>query len=280
MGNLDDRMEGYKSFENDLGYRARIAHGEENWVKSYIIRIELEESNPLIWRKVVMPAGATYKRLHDVIQNVTNFQGGYPSDGYHLYTFDLEEENRVVTNDDEWFLEHQDYRKNKKRYAERLKTLSPKLAKIERKYQQRLQVSVRKPSGLKIDKYLETHQMIRYNYDFGDNWWFTVHLEAVVHDYYFGFPTLLDGAETAPPEDVGGIHGYYTFLEALQDEEHPDYERMSNFSEFVDYREYDSEFINFMLKAIQYQKTQWDKIKHKNYVILEDKYRGKQESGT
>jgi hypothetical protein len=48
----------------------------------------------------------------------------------------------------------------------------------------------------------------------------------------------------------------------------------------VDCREYDPEFINFMLKAIQYQKTQWDKIKHENYVVSEDEYRGKQESGT
>lgn len=40
-------------------------------MKSYITRIELEESNPLIWRRVIMPAGATYKRLHDVIQEET-----------------------------------------------------------------------------------------------------------------------------------------------------------------------------------------------------------------
>ena len=66
-------------------------------MKSYIIRIELEESNPLIWRRVIMPAGATYKRLHDVIQNVTNFQSGYPLGGYHLYEFDLKEEKMVVT---------------------------------------------------------------------------------------------------------------------------------------------------------------------------------------
>lgn len=42
----------------------------------------------------------------------------------------------------------------------------------------------------------------------------------------------------------------------------------------MDYREYDPEFINSMLKTIQYQKPQWDKIKHENHVILEDKYRG------
>lgn len=62
---------------------------------------------------------------------------------------------------------------------------------------------------------LEKHNAIRYNYDFGDDWWFTIRLEEIVDDYYFGFPTLLAGAETAPPEDVGGIHGFYEFLEFI-----------------------------------------------------------------
>lgn len=43
-------------------------------MKAYIIKIELEGSDPLVWRRVIMPADATYKRLHDIIQNVTNFQ--------------------------------------------------------------------------------------------------------------------------------------------------------------------------------------------------------------
>ncbi|MBE0452014.1 MAG: plasmid pRiA4b ORF-3 family protein, partial [Clostridia bacterium] len=66
-------------------------------MKSYIIRIELEESDPLIWRNVIMPAGATFNRLHDVIQSVTNFSSGYPHSAIHLFEFDLVEENRIVT---------------------------------------------------------------------------------------------------------------------------------------------------------------------------------------
>ena len=38
------------------------------------------------------------------IQNATNFQGGYPSDGYHLYEFDLAKQNKIVTNDDEAYI--------------------------------------------------------------------------------------------------------------------------------------------------------------------------------
>jgi hypothetical protein len=195
-------------------------------MKSYIIRIELEESNSLIWRRVIMPAGTTYKKLHDVIQNVTNFQRGYPLGGYYLYEFDLKEEKMIVTDNEEAYMEHQHYVKNKKYYEDRLKNIDPKMLQFEKNHQERLRIEVRKPTGLKIDDYLETYKEIRYNYDFGDDRWFTVKLEEIVDDYYFGFPTLLDGAETAPPEDVGGIHGFYEFLEAYRDPKHPEHADM------------------------------------------------------
>lgn len=57
-------------------------------------------------------------------------------------------------------------------------------------------------------------------YDFGDDWNFTITLEDIVDDYYFGFATLLDGAGTAPAEDVGGLNGFYEFLEAYKDSKH------------------------------------------------------------
>ncbi|ABR46476.1 plasmid pRiA4b ORF-3 family protein [Alkaliphilus metalliredigens QYMF] len=157
-------------------------------MKSYIIRIELEESNPLIWRRVVMPAGATFNRLHDIIQNVTNFQSGYPSSGYHLFEFDLTDENKIITNDEEIYLEHQHYKKNKAMYEERLQPMPPEMLQFEEPHQERLKREVRKPTGLKVDDYLEKYKEIRYAYDFGDDWHFIVKLESIVDDYYFGFP--------------------------------------------------------------------------------------------
>ena len=155
-------------------------------MKSYIIRIELVDSNPLMWRKVIMPAGATYRRLHDTIQNATNFQSGYPHSGYHLYEFDLPLEGLLVSDDED------DYIGNVKR-------------------------KVRKPTSLKIDAYLEKYGEISYAYDFGDDWQFKIKLEEIVEDYYFGYPTLLDGAETAPPEDVGGTLESMTLYGSMPD---------------------------------------------------------------
>ncbi|MDT9026884.1 plasmid pRiA4b ORF-3 family protein [Rossellomorea yichunensis] len=242
-------------------------------MKSYIVKIELEESDPLIWRRVILPAGATYRRLHDIIQNVTNFLSGYPHGGYHLFEFDLTKDQKTVTDNEEAYLEHQHYKKNKAEYEERLRSISSEMLNFEQNYQERLKIEVRKPTGLKIDEYLEKHKEIRYSYDFGDGWHFTVKLERIVDDYYFGFPTLLDGAETAPPEDVGGIHGFYEFLDAYRDEKHPEHENMKSWAKSVYFREYDLVWINQKLKGLNYKKTEWDKINHENYKIIEDKYR-------
>lgn len=242
-------------------------------MKSYIIKIELEESNPLIWRRVVMSAGATFNRLHDVIQNVTNFQSGYPYSAYHLFEFDLKKENRVVTNDEERYLDHQDYKKNKKVYEERLKTMPDNVIEFEKNHQEQLKIDVRKPTGLKIDDYLEKHKEIKYVYDFGDYWQFKVILEKIVDDYHFGYPTLLDGDETAPPEDVGGIHGFNEFKKKYWDPAHPEHEETKEWAESLSFDEYDPDMINSILKGISYKKTEWDKINHHNYEIIEDKYR-------
>lgn len=238
-------------------------------MKAYIINIEIRETQPLIWRRVIMPAGATFRRLHDVIQIVTNFQ----SEANHLYRFDLSKENIVVTNDEETFLEYDYLKKNRKHLEDRIKTMQPAFRKFEERRLEGLNTLPRKPTGLKIDDYLEKFDKINYTYDFGDDWELTIVREKTVEDYYFGYPTLLDGEETAPPEDVGGIPGFYSFLEILQDEKHNEHQQIKDWAKGQGFRLYDPEFINYIFKSLHYKKTQWNKINHQNYKIVEDKYR-------
>lgn len=240
-------------------------------MKAYIVNIEFLGSDPLIWRKVIMPADATFNRLHDVIQNVTNFKSGYPYPGYHLFEFDLG--NLLVTNDEESYEEHKAYTENKAIYDEILRTTPDEFMEMEIKHQERLKTEVKKPTGVKIDSYLEELGEINYLYDFGDAWEIVVKLVETVDDYYFGFPTLLDGAEDAPPEDVGGLSGFQDFLTAYKNEKHPDHANARTWGESMEFRTYDPRWINDQLKSISYQKTQWDQINHKNYRIVSDKYR-------
>jgi Plasmid pRiA4b ORF-3-like protein len=68
---------------------------------------------------------------------------------------------------------------------------------------------------------------ILYEYDFGDCWrhWITFdsQLPETAGETY---PLLVDGRRAAPPEDVGGPHGYAEFLGAWRDPEHEEHRAM------------------------------------------------------
>jgi len=229
-------------------------------MKAYKIKIEMQDSEPIVWRRVIMPAGATFNRLHDVIQNVFNFNSGYPHDAYHLFEFDLSADNIRVTNDEEAYQEHQYFKKNRKEIEKQMKDTPPEFAKFNEARLKNLSTVIRKPTGIKIDKYIENYGEIKYTYDYGDDWRILVTLEEIVEEYHYGYPTLIDGAETAPPEDVGGLPGYYEFLKIYYDPEHPEYEEIRAWAKEQRYREYDAEFINRKLKSLKYKKTEWGKI--------------------
>lgn len=225
-------------------------------MKAYQIKIEFVGSDPLIWRRIIMPADATFNRLHDVIQNVTNFKSGYPYEDYHLYEFDLANDNIRVTNDDEAYEEHKHFVKNRTEVENRIKesiASDPEIAKFQEIYLKGLETVIRKPVGIKIDTYIESYDEIRYTYDFGDDWKIVIRLEQIIEDYNYGYPTLIDGAETAPPEDVGGLPGYEEFLQTYHDEDHPDHQSTKSWAGEQVYREYDANNVNRMLKYIKYK---------------------------
>ena len=63
-----------------------------------------------------------------------------------------------------------------------------------------------------------------YEYDFGDSWEHEVTVEKVLPpDAGFKHPVCLGGANACPPDDCGGMGGYYNLLEALADSKHPEH---------------------------------------------------------
>lgn len=66
-----------------------------------------------------------------------------------------------------------------------------------------------------------------YEYDFGDSWRHEVLLEgtpAVQSGLHY--PQCLEGARACPPEDVGGVHGYEEYLQAMQNPTHERHEEL------------------------------------------------------
>jgi hypothetical protein len=77
----------------------------------------------------------------------------------------------------------------------------------------------------------EPKTKISYDYDYGDGWEHVILIEKtnVPAIEYPGHPICLAGAHACPPEDCGGVPGYYAILEALEDPDHPDHEDFMDF---------------------------------------------------
>ena len=211
-------------------------------MKAYQIKITLVGSSPLIWRKVIVPADITFKRLHDVIQ----FSMGWKN--YHLYDFNIRKENIIITGDEERIAEYEFYSKMK-------------LTKKNDPHgfiANTLKVKPMLSSKVKIDKYLKEEQSIEYIYDFGDYWKHDITLEKVIDDYQHGYPTCVDADGGCPPEDVGGILGYMEFLDVMNDKNNPEYE---NLKEWAESQGYEDDFDIVYVNAIMAKQLKLKRIK-------------------
>ena len=102
------------------------------------LRIELEHSNPSIWRSVLVPDNITLVKVHRVIQEV---MGWYD---YHLHEFIIDHRHYgfVDPNDPNW-------------------DLAPELINEKRK---------------SLEKVLGQKKRFEYIYDYGDYWRHTITL--------------------------------------------------------------------------------------------------------
>lgn len=55
-----------------------------------------------------------------------------------------------------------------------------------------------------------------YLYDFGDRWHVTIDVEDAGRAGNHAYPRLVGAGRNAPPEDVGGISGYETYVKTLK----------------------------------------------------------------
>ncbi len=146
------------------------------------VRIELRDTDPLIWRQVEVPTSITLDVLHDVIQIAMGWLD------CHLWEFKIGKQRYGLPMDEDW-------------------GAVPCIEATE--------VCLR-------DVLKPRKTMIDYLYDFGDSW--EHHL--TVTDIRQGkpgvpYPRYIGGEWTGPPEDSGGIPGFYSMLDARADPEHP-----------------------------------------------------------
>ena len=66
-----------------------------------------------------------------------------------------------------------------------------------------------------------------HDYDFGDGWRHRILVEHIIDaNEYNNWPLCVDGENACPPEDVGGPHGYASFVALMADPTHEHYLEM------------------------------------------------------
>jgi hypothetical protein len=156
---------------------------------AYLFKIKLEgTSKPPVWRKLLVPENYTFAQLHMAIQ------GAFGWENAHLFRFhDGYDGNiKIGIPYDMGFGEEMD------EDAEKIKLNS---------------------------LFGQEKQKLLYEYDFGDSWEHTLTLEKI-SDEKIMQARCLAGKGACPPEDCGGIWGYYAMVEALNDPKHPEHKDM------------------------------------------------------
>lgn len=209
-------------------------------MKAYQVRIELDQSSPLVWRKVILPEGATFARLHQVIQNSLSFSD------CHLYMFSLPGHQLRVTNDNQAHQVYQEYRENQEQIEQTLTALGTSFARLQL---EQMRTVVRSPEQTAVDEYLLEEGLLHYVYDLRHRWEITVTLEQIVENYALAYPTLLAGEEAAPHDSMRGLAGFREFLDAYRDPGHPDHALACTWAKQQAFR-YDHSEIQRRLRAL------------------------------
>ena len=155
----------------------------------YQIKITLLGSRPPIWRRLLAPGDLTLAQFHDVLQAAMGWENA------HLHEFRIGQRRFGVPDPDD--------------------TLMGETACInERKV--RLGDVLGK-AGAKA----------QYTYDFGDSWEHSIVVEKVLApEPGVAYPICTAGKLNCPPEDCGGLGGFYNFLEAVRDPAHEEHEEL------------------------------------------------------
>ncbi len=156
---------------------------------AYQFKIKLEgTSKPPVWRKLLVPQNYSFYQLHMAIQ------GAFGWENAHLFEFvdGFSDGASIGINfDDGWDEEEKE-----------------------------------DAHETRVDEvFRQEKQKLHYNYDFGDDWTHLLILEKITDDKLI-HARCLGGKGACPPEDCGGIWGYYAMVDAINDPKNPEHKDM------------------------------------------------------
>ncbi|MEJ2244947.1 MAG: plasmid pRiA4b ORF-3 family protein [Acidobacteriota bacterium] len=159
-------------------------------MKAFQLKVMLRYAKPPIWRRMEVRGDTTLGRLHRIIQVAMGWTDS------HMHQFVAKGKCYGIP-DQEFGLDQED------------------------------------EDRIRIDQVLrKTKDKLLYEYDFGDGWEHDVVVEKVlpIASGNKRYPMVTGGRRACPPEECGGIPGFYRFLEILGKPDHPEHEELLEWS--------------------------------------------------
>jgi hypothetical protein len=155
----------------------------------YQIKVTLLGTKPPIWRRLLVPSSLTLAQLHDAVQTAMGWQGG------HMHEF---------------------------RAGQR------SFGKPDPEYRSMGMDPVKSERTVRLSEVLrKTGPKLIYTYDLGDSWEHAIVLEKQLPvDPIASYPVCTDGKLACPPDDCGGIPGFYNLVEAFADPDHEQHKEL------------------------------------------------------
>jgi hypothetical protein len=178
----------------------------------YQIKVTLCDSEPPVWRRVLVRGDTTLDALHEVLQIVMGWHNS------HLHAFHVGD---AIYGEPEVYFPDDD------------------LDTVEE-------------SDFRLDQIAKAGDSFTYLYDFGDSWEHEIKIEKVVSaEPGADYPFCLAGERACPPEGCGGMPGYESLLETLSDSDSAEYDEWLEWlGEDFDPEEFDLVSVNFQLSDV------------------------------
>lgn len=178
----------------------------------YQLQIALRGIEPKIWRRILVPSEVLLSDFHKIIQTTMGWINS------HLHQFIKDRTfYSLKTPDDDFGAE----------------------------------LNVVDYKNMILSDLLKTEkEAIMYEYDFGDSWLHDIVLEKKLpFDENIIYPLCVEGEMNCPPEDCGGIMGYVSMLEILNQPDHEEYmDYMEWLGEKYDPAYFDKQLVNELLQ--------------------------------
>jgi hypothetical protein len=193
----------------------------------YQFYAELEDFKPKIWRRFQVPGNVTFARLGYITMTLFEMTAS------HLFAI----ETPLESPDGEciWRFE-----------------IPPEEQYLEESDSLKLQDA----SKFKLCRFTNSPgARFNFNYDFGDDWWVSMILEAVFKDEALlgtELPRVIEGAGFGIVEDCGGTGGLETLVKAFRKKKGSDYKSFRDWLGVDDFdiTAFDIDDMNFRLKKI------------------------------